>query len=242
MKIRRSALMLVGLAGLVLMSTGCGYAKNVRDDFMDIGTFAVGVTPPVLPVEAEQVALGFLPPCVGVYGEFTNFLHLGALLKASADCTWDRRGCGIIFDRRVKYGIGPWHRAYIDEIPINANDYKIEDSELSYWREHMLNLRDPIFGASAKRMIFQTEEVDGEAVPQPWMARGWQDWETISVEIAIPEPFITHSGLYVRAGIDPSQIFDFLLGLLTIDLYGDRAYNLDGTTRFGPIEAVLEEL
>ena len=90
-----------------------------------------------------------------------------------------------------------------------------------------------MFGAISKTMIFKPEKWEaygysagGEAWESlPWLSQGWQDWETISIEVAIPEPFILHSGFYARVGVDPSQVFDLFLGLFGLDLYGDAAYN-----------------
>ncbi|MBT4821295.1 MAG: hypothetical protein HON70_36635, partial [Lentisphaerae bacterium] len=60
----------------------------------------------------------------------------------------------------------------------------------------------------------------------------WQDWETISAEIAFPEPFILHSGFYLRAGFDPSQIFDLALSVIGLDLYQDAAYTWCGDYKY----------
>jgi len=223
----RRGLAVAVLAGVVLWSAGCGYFKNVRDDMMDIGTVSIGISPPVMPGEKGK-ALGFLPHCIGVYVEATDFLHLGALLKRGVDAEWDRRGAGIIEDTRAKFGFGPWHYVRIDQQPITANAYKEEGNELDGWREYMRDLNDPFFDAPAKELIFKYQK---EGVPYPY--KGWQDWEMFSAEVAIPEPFITHSGLYVRVGFDVSQVFDAVLSLVGIDLYADRAYNMDGSLRFG---------
>ena len=211
---------LIGLA--VAGGSGCGYLKNVRDDALDCFILGAGVVPPVAPMEGENKAMGFLPPSLGIYLEATEFFHLGGLFKASADLEWDRRGMGVMLDRRLKAGIGPLHYESIWQKPIWANAYKDaeEANQMDGWREHMRNLRDPVFNKPAKELIFQDRLDEGKW----WLAKGWQDWETFSVEIAIPEPFILHSGFNFRAGFDPSQVLDFVLGLVTIDLYDDDAY------------------
>lgn len=221
--------MLVALIGVAVAgSSGCGYLKNVRDDAMDCFMFGVGVVPPVVPGKEGNQAVGFLPPSLGLYVQVTDFFHFGALYKASADLEWDRRGAGVLIDQRSKIGFGPLHRVRIKQTPICVNAYKDEGNQMDGWREHMRNLRDPVFDAPAKELIFR------DMKPQPFLANGWQDWEMISVEIAIPEPFILHSGFNVRAGIDPSQILDFALGLVGIDLYDDNAYRLWGELQFPP--------
>lgn len=220
-----TVLTVVALAGLSVSSTGCGYLKNVRDDVLDCGTFAVGVVPPVVPTSEGPRAVGFLPPAIGAYLEVTEFFHLGALYKATGDAEWDRRGLGLTVDQRSKLGIGPIHHVCIKQEPIVANNYKRTGNELDGWRDQMDAMRDPVFGAPAKTLIYEslTDPVT-EWTGLPYLSRGWQDWETISLEVAIPEPFILHSGFYARVGVDPSQIFDLALSLFCIDLYGDAAY------------------
>ena len=246
----RVTLILTALVGLLFSATGCGYVKNVRDDLLDVGTLAVGVVPPVAPGEEGPMAVGFLPPAFGVYFQFTEFVHLGYLFKATGDLEWDRRGLGVMVDARHKAGFGPWHTVAIQQQPIVANEYKTPGSGLEAWREHMDDLADPIWGRPGKVLIFgrtvEDELVDtdkntyedyvrmmeGDEADTwtygiqelPWLYRGWQDWEMVSFELAIPEPFLLHSGFYFRAGFDLSQVFDLALGLIGVDLYSDAAY------------------
>ncbi len=223
-------------AALLACTTGCGYLMNIRDDFLDCGTIAVGIVPPVAPL-APPWAAGALPPAFGIYAQATEFLHLGAMIKATGDLEWDRRGLSATVDVRRKIGIGPFHDVYIKQRPALANPYKLEGNELDGWRDHMDALRDPLFDSPAKTLIFEPTkdhwlaslgDSDFEWEALPWMSHGWQDWEMFSLEIAIPEPFILHTGVYARVGIDPSQIFDLALSLFGIDLYGDAAYKFFG--------------
>lgn len=228
----RATLVLAVAVGIMFSATGCGYLKNVRDDLMDCGTLAIGVVPPVVPTSEGTQAVGFLPPSIGVYAEFTELCHFGILCKATGDLEWDRRGAGVTVDVRRKFGLGPLHHVFIEQTPVLANAYKTPDNEMDGWREHMRELSDPVFDSPAKIMIF--EPIVPEAEPPypegeparrlPYLSRGWQDWEFISLEVAIPEPFILHSGFYVRVGVDPSQIVDLALSLLCIDMYDDAAY------------------
>jgi len=57
--------------------------------------------------------------------------------------------------------------------------------------------------------------------------RGWQDWGFFGFDIALGEPAILHAGVRARAGIDISQITDFILGILTIDIYRDDASDVE---------------
>jgi hypothetical protein len=186
--------------------------------------------PPVVYTEEGTKAVGLLPPALGLYAEFTDFFHLGALFKATADLEWDRRGYGTIVDVRTKVGLGPVHYVDIKQTPIWYNAYKVEGSEMDGWRQHMAELRDPVFHAPAKTMIFKPDEEYGAGAYQNqghglrYLYKGWNDWETISLEVAVPLPFICHLGVYFRAGCDPSQLFDFVLSLACLDLYDDAAY------------------
>jgi len=221
----RAVVALVGLVGLALSATGCGYLKNVRDDALDCVTLAVGVVPPVVPMSEGPRAVGLLPPAIGAYVQVTDFFHLGALFKCTGDAEVDRRGLDITVDKRLELGLGPIHYVSIQQRPIVANAYKTTGNELDGWRAQMEKMTDPVFGAPAKTLIYQPiEEPMTGCKALPYLTRGWQDWETISVELAVPEPFILHSGFYVRAGVDPSQIFDLVLSIFCIDLYGDAAY------------------
>jgi len=235
------ALLTVALAGLLLGAAGCGYLKNVRDDLLDIGTVSLGVVPPVPPTQDGRKAAGFMPPCVGAYVELTEFCHLGAIYKMTGELEWDRRGLGVMVDRRKKIGFGPWHRVLIEQTPISANAYKRPGGQMEGWRKHMRELTDPIYHRPAKVLIYEVETVGEDPYgiegwepvrKAPFLYRGWQDWETVSVELAVPEPFITHSGFSVRLGVDPSQVFDAALTIIGLDLYDDAAYRFWGGLRF----------
>ncbi len=236
----RAVLVCVALGTLMVGFSGCGYARNVRDDLMDCGTLAVGVVPPVVPGD-DTTVVGPLPPAIGAYAEMTEFFHLGALFKATGDLEWDRRGLSATVDVRRKLGIGPFHDVYIQQTPALANPYKETGNQMDGWRRHMADLEDPLFNSPAKVLIFEPEDVSlasGYGEEQftwkalPWMSKGWQDWETFSLEVAVPEPFILHSGLYLRAGVDPSQVFDLVLSVFGVDFYQDAAYNAEGTLKY----------
>jgi hypothetical protein len=235
----------------VFASASCGYLRNVRDDFLDIGTLAVGAVPPVMPFSGKDgdgaKSVGFIPPAIGVYVEATDFWHFGALYKNTVDAEWDRRGLGVVADERTKLGFGPCHSVQIDQKPIYTNDYKSSGNELDGWREHMIALKDPIFDRSAKQMMFDGTTFARPMQPnspkgsQPGLHRGWQDWETFSLELGISEPFFFHTGLYFRIGFDPSQVFDFVLCLIGIDLYQDNAYFYStGALKYSNSEAAMD--
>ena len=238
----------LALMGLLLLGSGCGYIRNVRDDFLDLGTFAVGVVPPSAPFSEGSKSSGVIPPAYGLYIEATDFLHLGALYKATGDLEWDRRGLAVVVDERTKLGFGPAHQIRIHQTPTYANAYKTSGNELDGWRQHMASLKDPLFSRSAKQLLFSKDVLyarppDPDTPPEEQIKglhRGWQDWETVSIEIAIPEPFLLHTGFYLRAGFDPSQIFDLVLGLVGLDLYDDNAYTFSGELRHPSADAEAE--
>lgn len=220
-----------------------GYLRNVRDDLMDCGSLAVGVVPPLVRSPNSSHVIGIASPAFGAYLQLTDFGHLGALYKATGDLEWDRRGAGVMVDIRKKIGLGPLNRVYITQRPVKANAYKVPGSEMDPWRRHMDLMRDPLFFCAAKTMIFEPEDttfyltVGDKSSRYEWIKTmaalprlpfGWQDWEFLSLELAFPEPFFTHSGFYLRVGVDPSQVFDLLLSTVGYDFYDDAAYTSDG--------------
>ena len=247
--VRTRTLAVLLTVSLLAALSGCGYVKNVCDDFADMVIIGGGITPPVVPTGEKSVVAGILPPSLGVYAQATDFLHLGALVKASGDLVWDRRGCGLVADRRLKFGLGPFHYVRVHEEPLWTNGYKREGNQLDGWREHIRSMKDPLFKASGKELTFR-----GKEGRQPYLHRGWQDWEVISLEVAIPEPFILHSGFNLRAGVSPCQAFDFVLSLFCLDLYNDAAYTFwSGELKYpgaeepspeegaGPVDRFFEE-
>lgn len=218
--------------GFFFSMTGCGYVKNVRDDFLDIGSVAVGgAVPAGPPQKGEETESTILP--VGIYAQATDILHVGAIQKTTTDLSWDRRGLAITRDNRAKFSFGPAHFIRIDQAPVIANAYKTEDNELDGWRNYMRQWEGPFFETPAKELIFRQKEGF-----LPYFYQGWRDWDGISLELAISDPFILHSGVYARVGAHPGQAVDFVLSLFALDfLYYDAAYNLDGTTRFPDKEA-----
>lgn len=220
---QRMILFAVALGILSIALTGCGYVKNVRDDFADIFILGAGITPPVATAQGETYVGSFFPPSFGLFGQVTEFLQLGFIGKVSVDAEIDRRGMGLVADRRLKWGVLFIRGTYIDQTPLWTNLYLREGNELDPWRAYMYNVSDVILHQPAKRLIYREY-----APPTVWswsrLERGWQGWETVEVELALPEPFIFHSGFNLRVGVDVSEAFDFLLSLFCLDLYGDRAY------------------
>ncbi|MGM0453900.1 MAG: hypothetical protein ACQERN_12110 [Thermodesulfobacteriota bacterium] len=230
MAFRKQAMMplvVLVVCGFILSTAGCGYMKNVRDDFLDIGTFAVGGAVPSTPPAEDAEAAGHILP-IGIYAQATDIFHLGAIQKSTWDLEWDRRGLSVTEDVRAKYSFGPGHFVRIDQAPVAANVYKMEGNDVDGWRDYMRQWEGPISGAPAKELIFRQESGF-----MPYLYKGWRDWDGISLEVAISDPFVLHSGVYARAGVHPAQVVDFALSLFCLDfIYHDNAYHLDGTPRF----------
>lgn len=201
---------------LTLMLTpmvGCQrYGQNRLADFMDIFQFGAGVT-------AENPVTGVIPPSLGVYVQATEFLNLGAMHFHGVSAEWDGRGTFVGPESRVRYGFGPWQRIQIRQFyDLGEENYfkKVNGA----WTKRMNSKAMRWWNKPAKELEYEYwayTRHDG----MPIMHRGWQYWENFNLEVAIAEPFITHLGFNVRLGFDPSEIFDFLLGIATIDFKRD---------------------
>jgi hypothetical protein len=205
----------------------CG---NRWSDFMDIFSFGIGVT-------HECAEGGWCPPAYGLYVEATSLLSLGAITYYGPVAEMDGRGAGTYTEKRMMWGIGPYREWAIQQGEESANYYKRAE-ESAAWRERMEDdLRGyPVVaewisdltegqlgsteleGEPAKRLVHRDTEFHRSMFGKP---RGWQRWEYIGFELAVPEPFLLHHGLTLRAGIDPSEILDFLLGLVCYDFLQD---------------------
>jgi len=205
----RSLTVFLSVAG-ILLATGCGYARNVRDDVMDLVDVSVGLNLPRIGSNPTP----FRPP-IGLYVEATDFLHLGMISRAGADIQWDRRGLGTLGDVRTKVGLGPWHSVRIEQIPWTTNAYKRTGNKLDGWREHLGSAS--VGRSPAKELIFTGEK-------STYFHKGWQDFAHVSMEAGLFEPLLLRLGVYVRLGMDPAQATDLLFSMLLLDPMGDDAF------------------
>jgi len=220
------------MGGTILAPTA-NWLHNRWADFMDIFSIGVGAT-------FESKIGGPIPPTIGAYVEATTLFSLGAITHNGGTIEWEGRGAGIYTESRTLYGLGPYRGWKINQGDNIVNFYKNE-VESKVWATRMeTELRSTAL-ARVNRWLADTElgnwcsvtEISGDPAKKPihrdkhfrtaflGVPRGWQTWEYIGGEIALCEPFLTHFGATVRAGVDPSELMDFLLGFLFVDFRQD---------------------
>jgi len=184
--------------------SSCAYMNNRYYDFRDTMDLEAGATF----ARPKNGPKYIIPHSLGLYLEATQYIQLGAIGFNNMDTVGGNAGLDLRStwtgkESRVRYGFGPWQKytinqqgGYMDKY--KANSYIEESIDLCY--------RDNIMQGMWRTTPF---------------FRGRNYWEYIGVEAAICEPFLTHFGLKLRAGIDPCQIMDFILGWTTLDIYGD---------------------
>lgn len=215
-------------AGIV--TPGKHWFMNRVSDLMDIFCLGAGVTT----VSRDS---GWLPPALGVYAEATSAFQLGAITYGGATLDWEGRGLGAYTEMRTRYGIGPITAWKINQDSQFVNYYKNpKDGEL--WAERMKETeaaRSPIADILTKSLMTRDGAYVGDPVPAKQLLhrdakmnavcfgrpRGWQSWGYIGGEVAVCEPFVLHHGVTVRAGVDISEIADFVFGLVGYDFLRD---------------------
>jgi len=208
------------------------WLMNRCSDFMDVFALGVGVT-------TENEIGGPIPPSIGLYAEATTFLNAGIITHHGVTAEIEGRGAGAYSESRTLLGLGPYRAWKINQGDEAVNFYKDPVASRD-WAERMERLRFQGFsrlnawldaeigsgdigltevdGVPAKAVIHQDQNFHSAFLGMP---RGWQAWEYIGVEAAVCEPFLTHLGVTLRAGFDPSEVFDFVLGFLCIDFKKD---------------------
>ncbi|HOE62717.1 MAG TPA: hypothetical protein PKW18_03400 [Candidatus Sumerlaeota bacterium] len=191
------------LLTLVMALSGCSYFKNRYYDFRDITDLEVGATF----AKPKNGSKYLVPHALGAYVEATQFMQLGALGFNNMDTVGGTAGLDLRSswagkESRTRYGFGPWQKYVINQEGW-LDDYKAESFE-----KHGIDLcyRDNVMQGIWRRT--------------PYL-RGRNYWEYIGGEFAISEPFLSHFGIKIRAGFDPCQVMDFILGWTTLDIYGD---------------------
>lgn len=202
-------MMLMTLAATVLTTSGCRYMANRYYDFRDVFHVGVGVT-------GENPVTGPLPPALGAYIQLTEYLHLGAITFNGVAAELDMRGSFVGPQSTTQFGFLWWQQYQNYEDYSNAcfmNDFK--DGEFS-WCRRMEQIDMMYHGRPAKALHYEFWSLAAQR--GIFLApRGYQYWGYSGIHLAICEPFLTHAGLMIKLGIDPSEITDFLLGILFID-------------------------
>ena len=219
-------------AGSIFTPMGHWWANRLSD-FMDIFSIGAGIT-------TENRIGGPIPPSIGAYVEATTLLNLGAITHNGATIEWEGRGAGAFTERRTLYGIGPYRGWKIHQDDQWVNYYKNPMRSQAWARRMETELRSSAL-TLVNRWVSGTDmfswlditEVIGDPAKKPMhkdrmfhkavlgVPRGWQTWEYIGAEVAVCEPFLTHVGVTARAGVDVSEVFDFVLGFVFIDFKQD---------------------
>jgi hypothetical protein len=225
---RRFAAPVVAALTAALLS-GCLYSRQRADDLLDILDLGVGIT--------KDSQDSWIPPTLGALVEFGP-LGVGAITHNGVVAEVDGRGLYAGPDSRTRVA-GLWVQGWgrWQDYESGASGFYKDESRSAQWHERMRDLSYvkkifwPGTAVPAKDLIHDDATWTGEVLP---MRRGWQYWETIAVEAGISEPFLTHLGFYVRVGVDPSEVLDFLLGIFTLDLRHDDVTSSDLRTALTP--------
>lgn len=206
---------------------------NRLSDLMDIFAIGGGLT-------FENRIGGPIPPSIGVYAEATTLLNLGAITHNGGTIEIEGRGAGAFTESRTLFGLGPYRGWKIYQNEQWVNYYKNSARSQAWARRMDSELRSTALARINRWMAdsefgnwFYITEVIGDPAKRPnhkdkhfrraflGVPRGWQTWEYIGAEAAICEPFLTHMGVTVRAGVDLSEAMDFVLGIFCIDFKHD---------------------
>ncbi len=210
-RLARAGIWTMAVLTLMLTVSGCQYSRSRWDDFADIGQLGIGVT-------AENPRFGYLPSALGVYAQVTDFIPIGYLTYEGYSAEWDGRGAFAGKESRDRSAV----LLFDQYVKIDQNYEKGSENYFkktgSLWEDRMASDAMDWLDFPAKDLSMSGEEFWGGG---PAFPRGWQYWETIGAEVAVCEPFLLHHGFTVRAYVDPSEIFDFVLGLATLDFKKD---------------------
>ncbi len=217
----------VVLAALSLSLTGCQYRyfANRHADFHDIFQIGVGYT-------TENPKTGVIPPSLGAHIQVTEFLNLGWIHFTGKTAELDGRGSFCGSEQRTRLGFGPYQRLYIDQDYANGKEDYFKKYD-TLWNDRMHTPEMSWGKWPAKQLNYEDWSMSPREA-SPLMPRGYQYWENLNAELCISEPFITHFGLNFRFGFDPSEIFDFILGVTTFDFKRDDLTPEEHTEMLGP--------
>lgn len=211
---------------LVLSTTGCRYAANRYYDFRDIFALGAGVT-------AANPDDPVVPGSYGVLLEATDWIKLGYIAHNGYTAEMDQRGSFIGPEAKVHAGYLWWTLIYKNQDYDNAWYHNIFKDKDALWCKRMESDAMSSHGRPAKRLHYEHWSLTKHK-GTGLLHRGWQYFEYTGVQAAISDPFLTHAGIMLRVGLDPSEVFDFVLGLFTIDLWHDDMTHEEFTVKYVP--------
>jgi len=183
----------------------------------DIFNIGLGVT-------AENPITGPITPSYGLYLHMTDYFRLGGVRFGGASAEWEGRGFGAYTEvREIRgYGYTVNNRFDVQQGNDVVSFYKDPDASAN-WRLRM-DTNERFNNDSAH--IVAHPMAGKSASPTEWHPRGWHNFAYTGLEFAIPlgipcTPADTHLGIDVRAGIDTSQVADFVLGFIGLDFWHD---------------------
>lgn len=203
-----------GASSESIFTPGHKWFQNRLADFCDIFHCGVGMT-------HENPVTGPLTPSLGIHGQLTDYCHLGYLIFAGGSMEMEGRGFGMYPEYRQIGGFGPWKTWTVSQTGGLTSFYK-DPKDSRGWASRMDSKES--YNDDPAHVVIH----DADRFSETWNnhPRGWHNFAYTGLEIALPlgipyTPLDTHLGATVRAGIDTSQIADFLLGFVGIDFWHD---------------------
>lgn len=214
--LRLTALKSLALAAMLILVTGCQsgparYFNNRYFDFQDMFHLGVGAT-------AANDYTGNWPPTLGAYVQVTDYAKLGIITHNGVTAEIDQRGLGAYPEMRTRAGLLWWEAFYCNQFYETGytNYFKTPGTK---WEARM-NARPKWLGAPPKDYVYDHWDSDIQ-YGTLLLHNGWQHILNTQVEVGVCEPFVSKVGVMARAGFDISEIGDFVLGWLGLDMYHD---------------------
>lgn len=149
---------------------------------------------------------------LGAFIQVTDYVKLGHLWFAGWTAEWDGRGFFAGPERRARMGILSWEMMYLDQIyDVGHENYFKKGTGL--WANRMSCDAMTWRRVPAKELHYEFW-ADQFRLGVPPFHRGWQHWGSVSAEVDA-------LFFYMRAGVDLTEPFDFVLGILGLDFKHD---------------------
>jgi hypothetical protein len=191
-------------------------------DFCDMFSLGIGAT-------HENPITGPITPSFGIHAQFSDYWQLGYLIFGGVTAEWEGRGFGAYGETREIWGFGPWSGWDVYQ-GANAVSYYKDPVASQKWRLRMDT--EERFGDNSGHIVAHTGGNGPGSSPWKSHPRGWHNYAYTGLEVAIPlgipyTPLDTHLGITLRAGVDTSQLADFILGIFCIDFWHDDLQRSD---------------